>query len=206
MKIYTAFGSKKKLKEIKQLDIGLMLNSNWDNGLRALHLPYFAVDNGAFTSYLQNTQWNEEQFYNLLNDLKKNHLNPDFVVIPDVVANSHATLTLAYKHSWKLKYYNWPLYLALQDGMKEHEIEPHLPHIKGLFLGGTMEWKEKTLEKWIKFAHENNLKIHVGRFGTEKRILRAKMLGVDSIDSSNFMRHEKYRNAIIGTKHQEVLR
>ena len=59
----------------------------------------------------------------------------------------------------------------------------------GIFVGGTVKWKISTGENWVKLAHKTNIPCHIGRVGIFKRIVWAKRIGADSIDSTSFVRN-----------------
>ena len=56
--------------------------------------------------------------------------------------------------------------------------------ISVLFVGGTIEWKLRTGHKWVELAHEQGIRCHIGRVGSMKRVIWARKIGADSIDSS----------------------
>jgi hypothetical protein len=109
--------------------------------------------------------------------------NPDFIVVPDIVAAGLESLRFSLKWLPKLQSTvgDVPLYLAVQDGMSEDDVRPL--SFDGLFVGGTDPWKTTT-SSWVKLAHENNLLCHLGRAGAYNKIKLAKAARVDSIDSS----------------------
>ena len=74
-----------------------------------------------------------------------------------------------------------PLYLAVQDGMPFSARV--LRGFDGIFVGGTLEWKLASGERWVNLAHCCGVPCHIGRVGTGKRVRWAKRIGVDSIDS-----------------------
>jgi len=76
-----------------------------------------------------------------------------------------------------------PLYLAVQDGMVDADVVPHLEGFAGLFVGGTLPWKLRSAREWVRLAHRHGIKAHVGRVGTERRVAWARRIGADSIDS-----------------------
>jgi hypothetical protein len=53
----------------------------------------------------------------------------------------------------------------------------------GIFVGGTLGWKLRTGDAWVRFAHARGLPVHVGRVGTARRVGWARRIGADSIDS-----------------------
>ena len=81
--------------------------------------------------------------------------------------------------------YNW--YLAVQDGMEIDEIEKVMDRFDGIFVGGTVKWKVRTGEEWVRLAHAHNLPCHIGRVGVFRRIIWARRINADSIDSTSFI-------------------
>ena len=85
--------------------------------------------------------------------------------------------------------HNW--YLAVQDGMTVSDVEKVVGDFDGIFVGGTVKWKVRTGEEWVKVAHSHNIPCHIGRVGVFRRIVWAMRIGADSIDSTNFVRNPK---------------
>lgn len=153
---------------------------------------YF-YDNGAYTDHVSGSQFNVNQFMRDIRAMrqrgkgKASFERPAFIVLPDLVARGLESL--AESESWIEECVDVaPLYLAVQNGMSEGNIEALLARqpgkIAGLFIGGTMDWKLGTAASWIVFAHARGLKVHIGRVGTLERVRWAKAIGADSIDSS----------------------
>lgn len=152
---------------------------------RDKHYP-FALDNGAFGAFMHEQPFDALAFLTAMKRLP----GADFVVIPDKIAAGQTSLEYSVK--WRAVLPDGPhYYLAVQDGMKQEKIPSVLrAKISGLFVGGTIEWKLATMAEWVAFAHEHDLKCHVGRIGTLERIMQAERLRVDSVDSSNLARHD----------------
>jgi hypothetical protein len=110
---------------------------------------------------------------------------PDFIVIPDAVGDREETLLMANRWGPRLCGVA-PLYLALQDGMTDKDMERyvHRPWVDGFFLGGTNDWKVVHMSRIIRTAHVLGLPCHVGRVGTKRKLRQAKVAGANSIDSS----------------------
>lgn len=149
---------------------------------------YF-LDNGAFTAFQQECAWNQDEFVSALARHQPPNREPDFIVLPDVVGFGRDTIKRSL--AWLNFQPNRPWYMAVQNGMFPAMLtKPILKKIKGIFVGGSFEWKERTAKVWSEFAHKNGLKCHIGRVGTMKKMLWAKnIVKADSIDSSNFVRH-----------------
>ena len=150
----------------------------------------YAFDNGAFSAYVNGFEFNDEAF---LKAFRRLAFNADFIVLPDKVAAGKKSLN--YSLLWRdFLPEGYRYYLAIQDGMTHEMVLDQIKNrnlIDGIFIGGTMEWKQKTAESWISVAHNIGAKCHIGRVGTAKGLQWAERIGADSVDSSNFAQHEK---------------
>jgi hypothetical protein len=144
-------------------------------------LPFF-FDNGAFLDHQRGRPFQTAKFEAALAKLKASGMRPDFLVVPDLVAQGHDSLRFSLSWVDRLKGLA-PLYLVVQDGMGE-EISRELNPFDGVFIGGSAGWKWRTAAQWIEFAHDRGMRCHIGRAGTENTCRRARQLGADSIDSS----------------------
>ncbi len=144
-------------------------------------VPWF-LDNGAFSDWKSRRPFDAGAFNATLARADAFETPPDFVVLPDLVAGGKRSL----RHSlgWLGRVGGLPPYLALQDGMIERDVRPHVGDLAGLFVGGTLEWKIETGERWVRFAHELGLPCHVGRCGVPSRVRWARRIGADSLDST----------------------
>jgi hypothetical protein len=156
----------------------------------------FILDNGAFSSYVNNLDFDEEAFMKSIIKVKDNP-NLLWAIIPDKVAQGKESLK--YSMIWREflpNNINW--YLAVQDGMlPEHIPIEFLKKIKGIFIGGTRNWKFKTGKQWVNYAHSNNLKCHIGRIGTLRLLIWAESINADSVDSSNFAQNKCHWDDLI---------
>ena len=194
MKVYCgAVGGKKALTYMWEKDYGLMLNPlSWCYSQNSIcDWRYWALDNGAYKAYTDNTEFDEEKFIKtIVEKIPKSEMPPDFIVVPDKVGAGLESLQFSLEWIEKLKNpveqlnYNW--YLVVQDGMEVVDVEPILNKFDGVFIGGTNKWKVKTGEDWVKLAHKHNLPCHIGRIGTYRRIVWAIRIGADSIDSTAY--------------------
>jgi hypothetical protein len=158
-------------------------------------LPY-ALDNGAFGDWRSGNPFDERKFREAVAHTQ--YLDyylgdaPDFIVCPDIVAGGLASLAFSLRFVPWLQDRGAPLYLVLQDGMTECDVEPSLPLFQGVFVGGTLPWKISTGERWVRFAHRHGLPCHIGRVGTARRVSWAMRIGADSIDSCLPLWCERY--------------
>lgn len=126
--------------------------------------------------------WDSEDFERRLKLAEAIDSDPYMAVTPDIPGAGLASLEFSLM--WRLDLANrWPWYLAVQDGMTEKDVEPHLYMFAGIFLGGSDKFKGTALQ-WCKLAHRHQRKFHYGRAGTKDKLKHAYMVGSDSCDSS----------------------
>ncbi len=173
-------GTKRNLKALRQAGWHLLLTP--DNPTRREGLLY-GIDNGAWKAFKQNKPFDERAFRSVV-DL--NIDEADFVVLPDIVAGGPRSL--AFSLSW-LTYLRGAksLLLPVQDGMSVHSVVDVLasePKI-GIFLGGSTEWKLKTMYQWGEVAASTGRHYHIGRVNSARRIRLAAEAGADSFDGTS---------------------
>jgi hypothetical protein len=144
----------------------------------------YALDNGAWGAFLRGQPWDAEAFERLVGELGT---AADFVVVPDAVSDRAVTLERA--HDWLPRLAGLPRYLAVQDGMTWTDVDPFVPELAGIFLGGSTAWKLETLADWGGYAHARALRLHVGRVNSVRRIRRCGDAGADSFDGSVVSRY-----------------
>lgn len=184
MKIYfAAHGNKNIIKEQIKNNWGMMNTPfNWRTPTEDL---FWALDNGAYSVWKNNLPFPSELFLKTLNKIPSNK-PPNFIVCPDIVAAGKKSLNFSL--SWIEKCpKDYEYYLSVQDGMKEKDILPIIKEFDGVFVGGTMKWKIRTAERWCCLAHKNKIPCHIARIGIFKRLLFARTIGANSIDSSTFV-------------------
>lgn len=151
-------------------------------------------DNGAFSDWQAGRpfdflRWDRDMRALAHGGIKTRRIvPPDFVVLPDLVARGLESLAFSrsYLDGPMAPFHGYvaPVYLAVQDGMAPDDVEPLVGQLGGLFVGGSVPWKESTGASWCAFAHAHGLRCHVGRVGGRERVHWAASIGVDSIDSS----------------------
>lgn len=147
-------------------------------------MPY-ALDNGCFT------KWESEMFLKMLKKARYYH-KPLWIVVPDVVGDSEATIKQWYEWAPKVKEYGFPLAFACQDGMEPQDVP------KGAFccfIGGTTNWKRSNADRFKDICKW----LHIGRVNSWDGIEWAKWCGADSIDGTGFFRSQgaiTYKNFI----------
>ncbi len=144
----------------------------------------FAIDNGAYDAYMRGEKFDAGALYRTLRGCRTSQAR--WLVCPDKVADEDS---LQFSLWWERRLRGeWPLLLAVQDGMTPNRVEQNLGRFFGLFIGGTMDWKVQTGDQWAALAREHNMHLHVGRVNTINRYHWAEAIGANSIDGSGFTR------------------
>ena len=143
----------------------------------------FGIDNGAWTAFQQQKPFDETAFSALM---EHHGASADFVVIPDIVAGGMASLEFSLAWVPKMRCLKLIL-LPVQDGMDPLSVRQVLGQYAniGLFLGGTTEWKLKTMHYWGILAAAMNRHYHIGRVNTRRRIRLAAEAGASSFDGTS---------------------
>lgn len=158
-----------------------------------------AGDNGAFNYYRRNVKFDEDAFYKWLSSIKR---DMDWVALPDV------PLPKDWRDSYNLskRFYGttgYKEYFVVQDGMAFDDVHALLSECDGCFIGGSTNvgdcsgWKWKTAPHWVSHCHEIDIPVHMGRCpGNVIGMFTADRLGIDSIDTSTLIRHQKLGRVI----------
>lgn len=139
--------------------------------------PWF-YDNGAYEDFKAGRPFDGEQFGVDLEAVAR--LGAEFLVLPDRVGEREATMRLT--EEWLPRCRGLPSMFAVQDGMTAADVP--WPEIVGVFVGGTLDWKLRTVPLWRRETTERDRLCHFARCGTRRRVCYAVDLGVDSLDSS----------------------
>jgi hypothetical protein len=192
MQVYLGLVSKgsKKAKEIRREGWGVVLVPELLSKFCPETFPLYFVDNGAFTCWKRGEPFSDYLFLETLEQTANYEVSPSFVVVPDRVAEERL----------KREFPQFSYALAVQDGMEEEDVSEVISFFDYLFVGGTLKWKVKTGALWVKLAHKNSKKCHIGRVGTAKRVRWARSIGPDSIDSAlplfSNQKFEAFRRAL----------
>jgi hypothetical protein len=147
----------------------------------------YAIDNGAWTAFCKKQEFDDRAFIRLV---ERHGAGADFVIVPDIVAAGMRSLDFSL--SWLPRLERFPrLLIAVQDGMNEQTIANVLSLRPGLgiFLGGSTEWKLKTMYDWGRVARSGKWYYHVGRVNTVRRIRLCEEAGADSFDGSGVTKY-----------------
>lgn len=160
----------------------LLANYAWRRPLWVDGTPAgYCLDNGAYGYYLSEKPFNNEAF---IKAADKVGTGADWIVLPDIVAGGCSSLDLSLSWISKLKKYNRPLLLAVQDGMTAKQVAPHLSDQVGIFVGGSTDWKLETVAAWGLLAKRLGCLCHVARVNTVRRIRLCQYAGAHSFDGT----------------------
>jgi hypothetical protein len=170
-------GTRKNLEGLRRAGWRLMVSAK--GVLRSEGFRY-ALDNGAWWAFNNQCEFDAAAFlaaFDLLGE------GADFVVLPDIVAGGERSL--AFSMSWAHRLdRSCPQLLAVQDGMTVEMVAPCIGPGRGIFVGGSDEFKETTLATWGDLARQREAYLHVGRVNTCRRIYLCEAAGADSFDGS----------------------
>jgi hypothetical protein len=189
--IYHGHPSPNALEKCREVAPGVNYGAEWSPAKMTDHDWPYILDNGAFAAYKHGYPWDATAFVNRLREVtERMPREPDFVVLPDVVTNAEATTERAT---------TWAEYLEdefrtafpIQDG---HEIEKIAPlaadlNCTALFIGGTIEWKQRHGADIVEAAHEHDLHCHIGRPGD---LCWVREIGADSVDTTSIVTDQNW--------------
>jgi hypothetical protein len=147
----------------------------WPDGDPA---PY-CLDNGAWGCHQRGEGFNAEAF---VWALERIGTGADWVVAPDIVGAGLASLRLT--EAWLPRIVHPKVLIAVQDGMSPEDVAPMLNSGRGIFLGGSTEYKLQSMPMWGRFARQAGVHFHVARVNTIRRLRACQSAGADSIDGS----------------------
>lgn len=151
----------------------------------------FALDNYVFAAYRKGEEWSESRFMAHLEKVKASGKTPKWVVCPDVVGDSKASMEKWGIWEPILRQYGWPIAFAVQDGQTVAAVPKNADVI---FVGGSSEWKRSTIDQWCGEFE----RVHVARINTYRWLWHCHKSGAESIDGTGWF----WRNK---REHQDLL-
>lgn len=115
-----------------------------------------------------------------------------WALVPDVVADAAETFSWYNRWSKVLLRYDWPLALAVQDGMTVEQVKKIRPKPDVIFVGGSTKWKWHTAKLWCR----NFPRVHVGRVNTRRLLWSVHNLGAESSDGTGWWHKKQYRQLV----------
>jgi hypothetical protein len=152
----------------------------------------YALDNGAWHSFANKLPFDGEAFLAAFDKLGE---GADFVVLPDIVTGGERSLVFSMNWAHRLDR-SCPQLLAVQDGMTAEMVAPFVGPFRGIFVGGSDEFKERSLPIWAEVAKRQQAYLHVGRVNSVRRIGLCAAAGADSFDGSSASRYQVTLNKL----------
>lgn len=191
-------GTRRNLAALRQYGWRLMVVAG--AVLRHEGFPY-ALDNGAWSAHQQGRPFDFAAFEKAVERLGA---GADFVVVPDIVGGGLDSLRFSEQWLPRLDGVGSRRLLAVQDGMGPDDVAPMLGDELGIFVGGSTEWKLRTIPQWARCARERGAWCHVGRVNTARRISLCSGAGVDSFDGTSVTRFAKTIRMLDGARRQKA--
>jgi hypothetical protein len=204
MKIYHGSTSPNAIEKCRRIAPSYEHGYTWEPGYGiSRHFDGWFGDNGAYSAFQRGGEWDANAWLSFL-DTAYEYIadeqipEPDFVVLPDVVGDAEKTYQRTEK--WHAEVPDeWTQYFAVQDGMNAERACRFAQDFgcDGVFIGGTMEWKQTCAEEVVREAHQRDMKAHVARPKLPRRheVTKGKMgfrwverIGADSCDTTSVVR------------------
>lgn len=178
-------GTRRNLKALR--DAGWRLLVSATGCLRNEGFQY-ALDNGAWTSFQAGKPFDDRLFGLALTKMGR---DADWVVIPDIVAGGLPSLEFSLKWMRRVLDASAQGLVAVQDGMLEVDVEALIGPRVGIFVGGSTDWKLRTLNAWAALGRKAGCWVHVGRVNSQRRIFACSVAGATSFDGTSASRFAK---------------
>ncbi len=175
-------GTRRNLNALRTAGWRLLVSAT--GALRAEGFAY-GLDNGAWTAFAQGRPFDERLFGRALTKMGR---DADWTVIPDVVAGGLASLALSLSWMRRVLDATERGLIAVQDGMGESDVAHLLGPRVGLFVGGSTDWKLRTLDQWGALGRRVGCWCHVGRVNSKRRISACAVAGATSFDGTSASR------------------
>lgn len=143
--------------------------------------PY-CLDNSAFACWKDQREFDWDKWLFHVEKYKSFGQQPMWAIVPDVVANAHLTMMQWDKWAHAIP---WPKAVAVQDGMTPIDVLTLNPLPDVIAVGGTTEWKWKTVEEWA----GSFPRVHILRVNSPKKLEYLRELGVESCDGTGWNRN-----------------
>ena len=118
-------------------------------------------------------------------------LRPRFVMLPDIVGKGEESLALSMQWRPRLLEMGLRPALVVQDGMDPRSVLPLLGPDLAICVGGSTEWKLRTLVRWCLGANDRGAWSHVLRVNSARRISLCERGGAGSFDGTSASRYRK---------------
>lgn len=176
-------GNRRNIKALQDAGWHLIVSPG-STGLRT-HGMRYALDNGAWSAFNQKVDWDERGFLDALGRVGD---AADWVVAPDIVGGGLSSLTRTLQWLPRLDHIKCVL-IAVQDGLRTGDVAPYLCRRIGVFVGGSTDYKLRSMPFWGREAAKRNAYMHVGRVNSAVRIRLCAEAGAHSFDGTSASRY-----------------
>lgn len=153
----------------------------------------YAIDNGAWTAwqlFQAGKRLTADPDLGLFKGVvAKLGAGADWIVVPDVVQGGARSWALTRYWLRKLRrdrrLKGVRLLIAVQDGFDPWTVARYLGPRVGLFVGGSTEWKLRTMAEWARLARTRGAYCHIARVNTGRRIHLCNAVQADSCDGTS---------------------
>lgn len=196
----TSTTCRRNIENLRQADWALLLTPDrperW--GFQRI-----AIDNGAWGCFQRGIEWTPERFLPLVHEHGADAM---WVVAPDIVMGGAESLARSLSWLPELLQLTPRVLIAVQNGMTDDDLRPHVGSRVGLFVGGDTEWKEFSLPMWGKLAQETACWLHVGRVNSARRIRLCALAGAHSFDGTSASKYAVTLPRLDGAARQQSWR
>jgi len=174
--------------------IGLMIQP--DNGTRKRlgRYPFWAADNGVFTT--KKRGFSPRLFRRMIArpELQEHAARCLFVVAPDVLYDAHGTLERFPEWATEIRALGFRVALVAQNGLETMLDEVPWDLVDVLFIGGDDEWKlGPHAARCVAEARARGKRTHMGRVNSLERLELASAMMCDTADGT-FLRFGPVKN------------
>lgn len=180
-------GTKRNLRALREHGWRLLISAAGSIGpLDGAAVGFaYALDNGAWSAFTQGRPFDVPLFEKAL---RAHGGGADWTVLPDVVAGGLPSLELSLKWMRRVLDETPRALIAVQDGMGVEDVRGFLGSRVGIFVGGSTDWKLRTMPQWGALSREVGCWMHVGRVNTARRIHHCAAAGATSFDGTSASR------------------
>lgn len=146
----------------------------------------YCLDNGAWTYHQLGVLFDEARFAAALAAFGP---GADFVITPDIVLGGRDSLALSLSWLPRVLAHTRLALIPVQDGMVAADVADLVGDRVGIFVGGSTQWKERSLPVWAGVRRATGCYLHVGRVNTARRIAICAAAGADSFDGTSASRY-----------------
>ncbi len=180
-------GTKRNMAAARDAGWGLLLSAagaSWHHE----DFPIVGADNGQWAERDNPGPFKADRFLRFVDVVGE---RPLWLVLPDIVCGGLASLDLSLIWLDRLRGHPSVLLIAVQDGMTPKMIAPFVGPRVGIFVGGSDDWKEPSIEGWGDLSAEAGCYLHVGRVNTARRMFLCIAAEAESCDGTSVTKYVK---------------